>query len=621
MMSQKLLNEKRRNKLNDVNNDIEDIDLEDTKNKQLSDEEVIYENMTEDISKNMNEDANEYKKAKENLKRSHLGEGLEESALDLLTLDSNYANNSTKVSKHLYKSLDKKVDKYTEKADYKKVVESIDNESNKNVDRNDIQRDTQGGIQDHVQRSNGNMKTQKTQSARMQSFQGNQEKSAFKERNGDLHNELKVFLERNFSQIKHQNNQQNNIQNDIQNSEINIENIENKNLLSKIFDLGNRTKMKFSQKTSDSSEEKINLYRNLEAQKADDNVHHSRGGNTIDNNVHNHSGLQYKKHVNHKDRQDRQHGKQNRVHEHIKEAQDAQSSQTDQRIQSAENIQNTQNSGYQCVPRTQNSGKVKKNKSGIFVSSEMSKNYQDFISTDDFDMFTDIRKMPKIATKKDHQGHRKRMREKVLNNHADSLHDYEIFEMLIHLAQPRKDSKQTSKILLKRFSSMNEVFSADVGKLLAIDGMGAATVSMLKLIHELYCRLSKEEIANEVLLNSNHKVINYCRVAMGYLQHEEFRILFLNKKNVLIIDEVQQRGTIDQTPIFPREVVRRSIEIGAAAIIMIHNHPSGDPTPSRADIEITNQVKIALDAVGVKLHDHIVIGKFGHISMKSEGMI
>lgn len=641
-MSQKLLNEKMHNKLNDVdklnyanncaNNDLEnsnninldninledldlgditiedmDLDLEGFKNELFSGGEIVHEEISEDKSeginknisnnvdqdanKNIVEDANEYKNINEDLKRARLREGLEESALDLSILDLNYEKKNTINNTKLNRHIDKTDKKSYEKVDSDEKVDNIDRNAEKIagkevVENVDNAHDQKGSIQSRTQSDLGNMQSDVE--------------------SGSLNTRMPLNIE----SIK-----------DIEN----IEGIENKNLLSKIFGLGNRGKAKFSQKISDgsernNSENKINLYRNLEAEKLDDKAHHPQVPRHVQVPRHTHGP------------QNIQFSQSKQSVENIQENQSAQAIQASKDVQHVQRAQhnpgNLHNQNIQEVKSNKSKSKsgksdkgLKGRKGGIFVSPEMSKNYQDFISAGDFDMFTDIRKMPKVVTKKDSEGHRRRMREKVLNNHASSLHEYEIFEMLIHLAQPRKDSKQTAKTLLKRFSSMNEVFSADVGKLLAIDGMGAATVSMLKLIHELYCRLSKEEIANEVLLNSNHKVINYCRVAMGYLQHEEFRILFLNKKNVLIIDEVQQRGTIDQTPIFPREVVKRSIEIGASAIIMVHNHPSGDPTPSRADIEITNQVKIALDAVGIKLHDHIVIGKFGHISMKSEGMM
>lgn len=217
-------------------------------------------------------------------------------------------------------------------------------------------------------------------------------------------------------------------------------------------------------------------------------------------------------------------------------------------------------------------------------------------------------------------GHRERLRQKVLQNHITSLHNYEIFEMLMHIAQPRKDCKNIAKILISEFSSIHGILSADIGRLRSIKGVGDSTIATIKLVYELYCRLAREQISGATLLNTNHKVVEYCKITMAHLQHEEFRILFLNKKNILITDEVQQRGTIDQTPIFPREVVKRAIEIGAAAIIMVHNHPSGDPTPSQADIDITVQVYNALKTIDIKLHDHIVIGKLGHVSMRAENM-
>jgi DNA repair protein RadC len=233
----------------------------------------------------------------------------------------------------------------------------------------------------------------------------------------------------------------------------------------------------------------------------------------------------------------------------------------------------------------------------------------------------DHKKLPKSLDAKSTHGHRKRMRDKALSGGLSTMHSYELLEMLIFMAQPRGDHKETAKILIKEFKSIQSIFSADISRLKSIKGVGEVTISVIKLVQELFYRMIREEISSIPILNSNHKVIEYCKITMGNLQNEQFKILFLNKKNYLIADEVQQKGTIDQTPIFPREVVKRSIELGAGAVIMIHNHPSGDPTPSAADIEITKSVKAALETIDVRLHDHIIIGKFGHLSMKAASII
>ncbi|UFX98295.1 RadC family protein [Candidatus Gromoviella agglomerans] len=218
-------------------------------------------------------------------------------------------------------------------------------------------------------------------------------------------------------------------------------------------------------------------------------------------------------------------------------------------------------------------------------------------------------------------GHRSRMRKKILNGNISSMHNYELVEVMMFLAQPRRDQKKIAKDMISTFKSINGILSADVSQLKRIKNVGDTTISVIKLVHEIFCRVLKEEVAKTPILSNNEKVINYCKISMACLPREEFRILFLNKKNFLIADEVQNSGTIDQMPIYPREVVRRAIEINAGAVIMVHNHPTGDPTPSMSDVQITKQVKIALESVDIKLHDHIIIGKFGHSSMKSLGLL
>jgi DNA repair protein RadC len=218
-------------------------------------------------------------------------------------------------------------------------------------------------------------------------------------------------------------------------------------------------------------------------------------------------------------------------------------------------------------------------------------------------------------------GHRKRMREDVLKNGAQSLGDYELLEMVLFLANPRHDQRHLAKILLIEFKSISGILGTNINRLQQVPGIGASAASIIKVLHELFCRAMREKITDTPLLNNQEKVMEYCKMRMAYSAQEEFRILFLNKKNFLITDEVQQVGTIDQTSIYPREVVKRVIELGASAIIMTHNHPSGDSTPSKADIVITKQVQSALTTIGVKVHDHIVIAKNGHFSMRINGLL
>jgi DNA repair protein RadC len=218
-------------------------------------------------------------------------------------------------------------------------------------------------------------------------------------------------------------------------------------------------------------------------------------------------------------------------------------------------------------------------------------------------------------------GHRRRLREKFLKHSADRLADYELLELLLFLALPRRDVKPIAKALLKRFGSFAEVVSADAARLKEVEGVGEATLVALKTVQAAAIKLTQEQIIEKPVIGSWHELLDYCRAAMAYETKEQFRIMFLDKKNVLIADERQQEGTIDHTPVYPREVIKRALELGASAIIMVHNHPSGDPTPSRDDIEMTLEVKEAGKKLGIKIHDHIIVGKSGHTSFKTLGLI
>ena len=204
---------------------------------------------------------------------------------------------------------------------------------------------------------------------------------------------------------------------------------------------------------------------------------------------------------------------------------------------------------------------------------------------------------------------------------ADALADYEMLELLLFQAMARRDTKPLAKRLLKHFGSFNEVISAEAAALKEIEGVGEAVVVALKCVQAAALRLSREEIMNRPVLANWDKLVAYCRAAMGFEKTERFRILFLNRRNVLIADEVQQTGTVDHTPVYPREVIKRALELGATALIMVHNHPSGDPTPSKADIDMTNEVKDAGTKLGITLHDHLIMTKAGHSSFKDMGLL
>jgi DNA repair protein RadC len=223
---------------------------------------------------------------------------------------------------------------------------------------------------------------------------------------------------------------------------------------------------------------------------------------------------------------------------------------------------------------------------------------------------------PKFEEKPHYHGHRQRLRERFSSVGAASLADYEILELLLYRSFSRMDTKPLAKALLARFGSLAEVLGAPDHLLREVSGIGEAAAFDLKLVAATAERMLKSEIRGRQVLASWSQVIDYCRAAMAFEAREQFRILFLDKKNALIADEVQQTGTVDHTPVYPREVVRRALELSASALILVHNHPSGDPTPSRADIEMTKTIQDAAKPLGVTVHDHIIIGKAGHVSMK-----
>lgn len=220
-----------------------------------------------------------------------------------------------------------------------------------------------------------------------------------------------------------------------------------------------------------------------------------------------------------------------------------------------------------------------------------------------------------------HDGHRARLRARFLKSNGEGMPDYEMLELLLFASSPRRDVKPTAKKLLEKFGSLNGIFKAENGQLLAVSGMNEQAVTAIKTCLELSSRLLREEMKQGVLLNNWQHLLDYCRLNMGNLKKEQFRIIFVNQKNRVIADEVQQEGSINHTPVYVREVVKRALELGASSIILAHNHPSGDTTPSPEDIEITKQIAKACEAVGIRLHDHLIIGDGDHYSMKSNHII
>lgn len=218
-------------------------------------------------------------------------------------------------------------------------------------------------------------------------------------------------------------------------------------------------------------------------------------------------------------------------------------------------------------------------------------------------------------------GHRQRLRARFQKHGAAALPDYELLELVLFAAIPRKDTKPLAKSLLARFGSYAEVIAAPRERLLEIDGVGEAVVNQLKLVEEAARRLTQAHIMGKPVLSSWTALIDYCMAAMARAPQEEFRVLYLDRKNVLIADEVQAKGTVDHAPVYPREIVKRALEHGASAIILVHNHPSGDPTPSKADIAMTREIVAAAKALKIATHDHLVIGRAGHASFKSLGLL
>ncbi|MCB1507239.1 MAG: DNA repair protein RadC [Hyphomicrobiaceae bacterium] len=218
-------------------------------------------------------------------------------------------------------------------------------------------------------------------------------------------------------------------------------------------------------------------------------------------------------------------------------------------------------------------------------------------------------------------GHRERLRERFRKGGPDALADYELLELLLFRTIPRRDTKGLAKELLARFGSFAEVLSANPDRLTEVKGIKAQTATDLALVHAASIRLLRDRMRDKPIFSSGSAVLDYCRSAMAFAEKEQFRILFLDKKNALIADEVQQTGTVDHTPVYPREVIKRALELGSTAIILVHNHPSGDPTPSRADIEMTRTIADAGKPLGVLVHDHIIVGRQGHASFRTLRLI
>jgi DNA repair protein RadC len=217
--------------------------------------------------------------------------------------------------------------------------------------------------------------------------------------------------------------------------------------------------------------------------------------------------------------------------------------------------------------------------------------------------------------------HRQRLKRRFTDGGADAVPDYELLEMVLYRAIRRGDTKPLAKALLARFGDLNHVLAAPPARLKEVDGVGDQVVFELKLMEAVGHRMARARVLKKPILSSWDALLDYCQTAMAHRDIEQFRVLYLDRKNVLIADEAQAEGTVDHVPVYPREIVKRALELNASALILVHNHPSGDPTPSRSDIDMTYQIQNAAELLGIVLHDHLVIGKAREVSFRSEGYL
>nr|WP_204354571.1 DNA repair protein RadC [Paracoccus saliphilus] len=217
--------------------------------------------------------------------------------------------------------------------------------------------------------------------------------------------------------------------------------------------------------------------------------------------------------------------------------------------------------------------------------------------------------------------HRARLRDRFIQGGAAAMPDYELLELVLFRAIPRQDVKPLARRLIETFGDFNRVLSAPPARLQAVEGVGPAVVTELKIVEAAAQRLARARIMNRPVLSSWQALLDYCHTAMAHREIEQFRVLYLDRKNVLVADEEQARGTVDHVPVYPREIIRRALELNASALILVHNHPSGDPTPSDSDIAMTARIAQAADSMGITIHDHLIIGRSRELSFRSEGLL
>ncbi|SIS52215.1 DNA repair protein RadC [Paracoccus saliphilus] len=217
--------------------------------------------------------------------------------------------------------------------------------------------------------------------------------------------------------------------------------------------------------------------------------------------------------------------------------------------------------------------------------------------------------------------HRARLRERFLQGGAAAMPDYELLELVLFRAIPRQDVKPLARRLIEHFGDFNRVLSATPSRLAEVEGVGNAVVTELKLVEAAAQRMARAKVLLRPILSGWQALLDYCHTSMSHREIEQLRVLYLDRKNILIADEEQARGTVDHVPVYPREIIRRALELNASALILVHNHPSGDPTPSESDIAMTAQIARAADSMGITIHDHLIIGKSRELSFRSEGLL
>ncbi|MGF1456428.1 MAG: DNA repair protein RadC [Alphaproteobacteria bacterium] len=226
---------------------------------------------------------------------------------------------------------------------------------------------------------------------------------------------------------------------------------------------------------------------------------------------------------------------------------------------------------------------------------------------------------PAAKAKPHYHGHRDRLRERFLAAGVEGLQDYELLELILFRAMPRRDVKPLAKALLERFGGLAGVLAADIERLTEVSGIGQAVAIELKLVYGVSVKLLQEQVLDKPLLSSSSQLFDYLRARLSTEKIEQFRILFLDNKNRLIADEMQQQGTVNHTPVYTREVIRRALELHASAIILVHNHPSGDPSPSRDDVSMTMKIIEAGRTMNIRVHDHLIVGRSRVLSLRQEG--